>query len=369
MISWIVKRHRYFSLLVLITLSSSLYSKENIIEQYRIFKDVRNSFESAKKYLPKEYTVPVYISGPVAEELLAQIDSLGIEKPGFAEHLGKDKQFTLLLSNKNYSTRTRELLSGILNPIEMIDAIMKSVLKFSEESFLKNLEKETSFKADTLSIDNHKIVRVTLTPNGNKFNYIYKDMGAYMLENWLSELTLDIQPESKLATELSYVKHTRLTGTSSQERKKPKISKHTFKFKYEKVKDIQIPSALRLYINNKPTAALSVNYRELDRFILFDKRKVKYIMPDGNSAELFMEYGEYSFTKPPEQSGHITSNEKYSKNLKKAAERAREASQAIKNGKLTTAANILKTIVDRYPGTPQAVEASRILTGLFGNTE
>ncbi len=350
-------------------LSGSISAKENLMEQYRVFRDVRGSFEKAQKYLPKEYTVPVQISGTIAEEILAQVDTLGIEKPGFIEHLDKDKRFKLLLANENYSSRTRELLSGILNPVEMIEAIMKSVLKFSEESFLKKLEKETTFTKDTVSDEEQKLIRVTLKPSGTRFNYAYKDMGAYMIENWLTELTLKIYPENNLAAELSYTKHSRLTGTSSGERKDPKISRHTFRFKYKKVKDIEIPSALRFYIDGKPTAALSVNYREEDNFILFENRNVKYIMPDGRSSELRMDYGKYIFDKPPEPSGQITSNDKYSKNLKKAADRAREASQAISDGKLSTAANILKTIVDRYPGTPQAVEASRILTGLFGKVE
>lgn len=356
-------------LIILLAISVSSFSKENKLEQYKIFKDVRSSFDAALKYLPKEYTVPVHISGPVAEEILAQIDSLDIDKPGFIEHLDKDRRFRLLLANENYSSRTRELLSGILNPVEMIDAIMKSVLKYSEESFLKKLERETSFSKDTITIENKKFIRVTLKPSGTRFNYAYRDMGAYMIENWLTEMTLDIYPHNNLAAELTYVKHSRLTGTSGENKKETKISKHTFRFRYSKIKDIEVPSSLRLYINDKPTAALSVKYREEDRYILFENRKVKYIISESKPVELIIDYGTYTFDKPPAPSGQITTNSKYSQNLKKAADRAREASQAISEGKLSTAANILKTIVDRYPGTPQAVEASRILTGLFGNTE
>lgn len=363
-------RRTSHSLLFFILLSISLsFAESKVMEQYRIFRDVRNSFESAQKFLPKEYTVPVFISGPVAEEILARVDSLDIEKPGFIEHLDKDRNFKLLLSNKNYSSRTRELLSGILNPVEMIDGIMNSVLKFSEENFLKKLEKETTFSKKEIILSEKNNNQITLKPSGSRFNYLYKDMGAYILENWLTELTLIIDPKTNLATEMSYTKYSRLTGTSSSERKEAKKSIHTFRFRYSKIKEAILPSALRFYINNKPTAALMVEYREMDKFILFEKRTVKYIMPDGSSVDLNMDYGDYTFDKPPAPSGQISSNVKYSKNLKKAAERAREASSALREGKLTNAANILKTIVDRYPGTPQAVEASRILTGLFGNME
>ena len=359
-------RYLIFFIAILFSLTSA---KESLIDQYRILKNLKSSLDVAQKYFPKEYTVPVYIDGEVADQILATVDSLGIEKPHFQEHLDKDKNFRLLLSNKNYTSSTREMLSGILNPIEMMDAVLKSVLRFSDESMLKKLQKKTLLKKENFTEDNQKLIRLTLVPKSSRFSYTYKDMGAYIFENWLTKLTVIIYENSNQIKELQYTRFSRLTDAGATTRVTPKKSEHKYNFKYIKVKGINMPSALRFYVNGKPTVALSVKYREEGAYTLFDSRSVKYILDGGKSVMLNLSYGKYKYEAPQKNSGEITANPKYAKKLRKAAELSKKASLAISEGELTSATHILKNVISRYPGTPQAVEAKNILSGLFGRGE
>jgi hypothetical protein len=77
-------------------------------------------------HFAKRYCVPVTLSGPIADEMGKAITDAGLEQPGYRESFD-GKRFSLFLSNENYPLYTRDLLSGILNPPEMIDMAVSSI--------------------------------------------------------------------------------------------------------------------------------------------------------------------------------------------------------------------------------------------------
>jgi len=125
-----------------------------------------------------------------------------------------------------------------------------------------------------------------------------------------------------------------------------------------------VPVKLDLYIDSFLTLTLSASYRQIDRFILFDKREIAYILKNKTEPNLIIKYQSYLFDIMQKEVETVGSLGKYTAKLKKAAVYARKAVDALNKGDSQTALNLLQTIIENYPGTPQAVEAQKILSGL-----
>jgi hypothetical protein len=178
--------------LLLFPVSSALAAgANNQPDGYALLKGIQSPQELLFPFFPKKYCVPVTLSGKIADEMKSALDSLKLELPRYSERFN-GKAFDLVLSNEGYTANTRELLSGIMNPVELIDIVVSSVVKYREVGKFSEIMRETKVTADTCTYANGPAYRITLAPKGDRFSYSYQDMGAIVHESWLTMLTLTI---------------------------------------------------------------------------------------------------------------------------------------------------------------------------------
>ncbi len=338
-------------------------ASSKLSKHYLPLSRIKSPYTLLSNHLPKQYTVPLTLSGSIAEEIKSVLDTLDIEMVHYSELFDRRKGFQVVITNNAYMTQTRDLLSGILNPVEMTDIILNSILRYQEEETLLQIQNATTIAHSQKTRNGIPLTQYTLTPKGKHFCYQYKDMGAYVHESWLTELHIAIDPKTMLAHELSVIKHTRSISTDQQDRPVPKVSTHSYVFSYTTIENILLPSQLNFYVDSMLVLALSASYSKQEQYILFDKREITYFLPDKSTSHLKIRYNAYQFTISSKTQKTAPSG-KYSKKLKRAAKLSRKAIEALNNGRIQTAMNILQTIIDTCPGTPQAVEAQKLLTGL-----
>jgi hypothetical protein len=240
----------------------------------------------------------------------------------------------------------------------MIDVILRSFLRYHDKESLAALSKETTLKKKTRD----GTLDISLKPRGKRFSYMYEDKGAYIREDWLSAMKLEIDESRMLVRDLTFTKHMRQFTARQQEKPEATVTHHQYVFSYDTVQSVTVPSKLDVYIDSVLTLSISAGYRTEGKYVLFDTRKVTY-HTDGQPSSLVMEYGEYQLNRKLAAAEKPRPG-KQGKKLAKAALLARKASDALREGRLHTAARILGEITREYPGTPQAVEAQKILKGL-----
>jgi hypothetical protein len=335
-------------------------SDEKLPDGYSLIKSIKSPQELLFPFFPKKYCVPVTLSGKIAEEMNGALDSLNLEQPRYNERFN-GKAFDLVLANEGYSSKTRELLSGILNPVELIDIVVSSVVKYREAQKFGELMRETNVLRDTCSYANEPAYKISLSPKGDRFAYSYQDMGAIVHESWLSMLTLTIDAKTRLVYELSTIRHSRTYGTGSK-KPAPDIVNARYLFVYENRDGLQLPHRLSVYFNNTEVLKLQASYRKQDKLFLFDNKEI-CTSTDGKPTCLNVSYGDYRFTVCDTAVAKFNVK-KYSLQIEKAAMLSREATEKLRKGKISDATRILQKIVEQYGDTPQAIEAKRLLSRL-----
>jgi hypothetical protein len=321
---------------------------------------IKTPHDLLSDHLPKRYTASLALSGSIADEIKAILDTLEIDTPHYSEifHIKKGSQ--LIITNNKYTSQNRDLISGILNPIELTGIILNSILQYREVDNLLHMQKET-----TVSVKGDSSLTIfEIKPTGTRFNYKYRDVGSFIYETWLTMLSITLDPSTMLAHELSLSKHSRTFSPDQAKKPAPHKNVYTYTFQYKKVENIHVPTNLDLYVDSLRTLTLSASYRQIDRFILFDKREITYGLKNKKESNLLIEYQKYIFEIMQKEVETVGSLGKYTAKLKKAAVYARKAVDALNKGDTQTALNLLQTIIENYPGTPQAVEAQKLLSGL-----
>ncbi len=347
------------SILSVITFSSA---GNRLSDEYRPLARIQSPVRLLTDYLPRHYTVPLTLSGSIAREIKAVLDTMKISMVQYTEHFNRKKGFQLLITNSDYTTRTRDLLAGILNPVDMTDIVLRTILEYQKKETLIRLQNETVITTSQEK-KSGMLTRYTLVPKGERFCYRYTDRGAFIHESWLTKLQVAIDAHTMLAHELTLRKHTRTFSTYQENKPEPSVSEYVYRFEYTMVNNVPVPSRLTLLIDSVKTLTLAAAYVSHERFILFDQREITYFLPDESPSHLTIRYGAYQFSNAQKVSNPFTSG-KYSKKLKRAAELSRKAIEALDTGRIQKAVNLFQTIVDHYPGTPQAVEAQKLLSGL-----
>lgn len=334
-------------------------------ESYALLARIQPPFDMMRRSLPDRYTVPVTLSGSVAVEIAAVLDSLHIRTPEYIEVLDKSADdFRLIIINKDYTVQSRDLISGILNPVEMIDVILSSFLKYREEKSLHRMSSETGIARELMVVDGAPMYHFTITPAGTRFSYAYDDAGTHVRETWLSSLTVTVDSATMTARELTMTRHARVIGADQQDKPSAAESHHRYVFAYAPVRDVVLPSRLDYYIDTVHTLTLSAEYRVVGRYILFDKRTIRYNLQGEPAPYLHMDYGAYMLNTMPTIPKTAGIGSDYTRRLRKAAVLSRKAVASLNKGRIRAAARVLRAIVEDYPGTPQAVEAGRVLSGL-----
>lgn len=356
---------RYFILLsFLLLVVTTASSKQKLDESYAVITRIKSPTEMIADIFPKRYSVPVTLSGSIADEIVSILDSINIDKPSYSEYYERKNGFVLSITNEQFPSQTREMISGILNPIDMAGAILNSFLKYRETDNLIKIQNETTIDIKNVKYNDRIMKRIEINPKGTRFCYEYKDFGAYLHESWLSKMSIIIDSTTMLARELSLIKHLREHRAGQQERPSPDTIHQRFVFTYSNMKGTTIPSRLDLYIDSLLTLTFSAQYRETEKYILFDRREITYFLIDKSSSDLVLQFQEYELNAEKMSVRKDKSLDKYGKKLKRAADYSRKATEALNNGRIQRAVQLMQIIIESYPHTPQAVEAQKLLSGL-----
>ena len=336
---------------------------------YLILRSVQTPRELVFPHFPAQYTVPIALSGSIADEMAKTLRAAGLETPYYEEALDKSQQFRLVVANKNYSLETRDLLSGVLNPVEMIDIVVSSALKYRQDEQFGAIANETSATMTSRRVQGRTMLTITLVPRGKYFAYAYEDLGAYIRESWMSVATCVMDSASRCVYELSLQKKSRTFA--SDQTQKPPVDSSTLRyaFSYAAIGGALMPTALFLSVNGEPSLALEASYRREGKFLVFDTRKICCMTPKAagrDSSCLLMTYGAYAANRAPQPPKQEAAPQAYAQSMEKAAAISRKALSCIRDGRLDDAVAMLKKVVADFPETPQAVEARKLLTGLPG---
>ncbi len=324
---------------------------------YRTLSMIRSPYDMLARHLPARYTVPVTLSGPIADEITTSLGALKINSPAFEETFDGTGHFRLALKGSNVDSRTREMLSGILNPAEMTEAILGSVLRYREAASLLRMQQETHATMTSRKCGDTVLQTITLKPQGNRFSYTHSDMGSCITESWLTELSVTIDSSRHLVREVALLKTTRIAGDGENG---THSSFQRFIIGYSGTKGSELPARLDLVVNYRPTLTITAQYRPEKSFFVLDKRVMTCILPDGSESHLSTDYGAYRFELALGRNDRPESGA----TLAEAAAYARKAAAAMTKGDIGRAVAIYRTIERSYPGTPQAVEARRLLSGI-----
>jgi hypothetical protein len=308
--------------------------------------------------------VPLTLSGSIADDIRTVLDTMGMSMTQCSETYSKKNGFSLMITNNDYTTQARDLLSGILNPIDMTAMVLSSILAYQDEKSIIALQKETTIQSTPLSVDGKKMIRYTLQPVGDRFRYRFRDAGAYLDESWLTCLTLTVDPNTMLAHDLTVTKHSRIVTAEQHASPPPLSAEYHYVFMYTGPDPHALPARMDLFVNNTLSLSIQAEYLPVDRYYLFATRDIIYYLPDHTTASLHIDYNTYSFsyTSPTPKTGNADGS--YAKKLKRAAEHARKAMAELNTGRIQAARTHLQIIVAQYPGTPQAIEARELLSGL-----
>ncbi len=356
--------------LVALLWSSGQCKKAPLPEAYEMLRNVQSPDQVVFSRMPPQYTVPITLSGDIAEEMEKTLHDINLETPHYEEVLDKSRQFRLLLANRNYSLETRDLLSGVLNPAEMIDIVVSSVLKYRQDDQFRDIVDQTAITRSSGRLGKAAVVRFDLSPKGTYFGYDYEDMGAYIRESWLSSLTCVVDSATRCVYQLVVHKHSR-TFAADQVRKPPVDSSVlSYTFTYGVFDGVTMPSGLFLSVNGTTSLTLEATYRWQDKYMVFDTRKICYVNAKKAGAPtcLMMTYGAYRLAAEPSMPQHALNPSAYGRNLEKAARLSRDALSRLRSGKIDAALQILKRVAADFPETPQAVEARKLLDGLPGGS-
>jgi hypothetical protein len=355
------------ALAVLLLSTSAMGMKASVPEAFRLLRSIKSPDQLLVPLLPSCYSVPITVSGAIAEEMKKSLDTMHLEPPCYEEVLDKKHRFHLYLANQSYPLETRDLLAGVLNPVDMIDAVVSSVLKYKSDDQFLAIVNETEIAVAPSPPGGMPGVRVVLTPRGKYFAYAYEDLGAYVRESWLSRITCLIDTSSHCVRELSLMRHVRMS--MADEVRKPPVDSSllAYGFSYTVREGSLLPAGLSLSVNGTPSLSVSATYRNEGKYVVFDTRKICYVNKaagNGESSCLAMSYGAYRLNTVPLAIKSPVGPADYARHMEKAAKLIRKALDRLRSGTIESSIPLLKKVVSEYPETPQAVEARRLLLGL-----
>jgi hypothetical protein len=336
-------------------------------EGFAMLAKIRSPQDLLLSYFPKQYCATVELSGSVADEMKKAVTEMGLDPPRYFEYFNGSK-FTLSLSNETYPVQTRDLLSGIINPPEMIDCIVASLTRYRTKNQFTALMKETNVSVSTDTLEKKPIVTITLTPKGQRFAYTYLDDGAFVQESWLTLMKVSMDTVSGLVYHIDIKKNSRFFEVSSVDTPQIQSDQYGYRFFYEHSGQRMLPKRLFISINGKKTMDVEAYFSTYGRNkVVFDKKTICLTSDSssapGNETCLCMTYKNYQnsicrFSVDEKKPGF------YGKQLSKAADLSKKAADELRTGNISSSIRILKTLVEKYPGTPQAIEAKRLLSSV-----
>jgi len=311
--------------------------------------------------------VPVELSGPIADEMRRMLDKMDLTPPRFAEIMGRDRDLSLFIANDDYPLETRDLISGILNPTDMIDILLSSLLKYRNAEKFARIKDETTARLLREQGPGGPAFLVALAPRGQRFAYTYEDAGAAVHETWLTELSLLLDSASLRVHRIALRRCARSVTAAQEERPGIDTAAMVYTIDYDSINGAVVPVRLALSVNGSAAVTVDATYRTERGYTVFDRRRIccsRKGTPEPSC--LTMQYGAYTMGYAASASAQRKSQGRgrYAQRLAKAATLSRKAAEDLRKGNISAAVRALRTLIDSYPETPQAIEAEKVLAGL-----
>jgi len=356
---------RFFITLILLIIPFSLSAKkENSFGRHGILMTIRTPQDMIGPKLPDKYRVSVILSGDIASEISQNLTAMKLDAPLFEEIMPVKGRFYLNLANADYALETRELISGILNPVELLDIVVATVVRYRDKQNFPVLVKETSISITPEPNAGSTLVRIELKPWGNRFGYLNEDMGVYVQESWLTRMALVMDTASHLVHQLSQTKISRHYTLDQTSKPVPDTMLSRYTFEYAGVDGLMMPSKLSLAINGREALTVSAGYRREKQYIVFDTRSICYTEQTNPARCLTMNYQAYKFGGILQANKVLAEPTDYTRQLSEAAQLSRKASDELYAGKILSSVRSLQKLIDLYPNTPHAVESKKLLANL-----
>ena len=125
-----------------------------------------------------------------------------------------------------------------------------------------------------------------------------------------------------------------------------------------------MPTTLEVYVDGALGLTVAATYRKRKGYLLFDSRHICYHLPNKPKSCLEINYGTYTLDSPLVLDVGPTEKRVSARKVRQAESLAQKATAALKEGKIESAVRTLRNIAKNYSGTPQAVEAQKLLEGL-----
>jgi hypothetical protein len=347
-----------FSLLLIFAAFGSAFCSSKEISPYEMLRNIKSPQQLLFPHLPDKYCVEVVLGGSIANEMNKTLKSLDLETPVYKESFDGNG-FSLSVANKNYPLQTRDLLSGILNPVEFIDITVGSVLKYKSTEQYREIVNNTRINYSSVNFDGRAALVFRLTPKGDRFAYSYNDNGAFVQESWMSDMRIIKDSALNIVYEIDFTKLSRTFSNDNLNRPGIDTAHISYLFTYYHDNGYCLPSKLSMSLDGSLILEISANYKkQKDKFVFDNKEICSY--KNGTKSCLVVQYGTYELKSC--QFEKQISDKKYSIRLEKASELAKKASDELRKGNITASMRVLEKIVSRYRDTPQAVEADKLLS-------
>lgn len=331
---------------------------------HSLLKSIQTFDDLIYKRFPPGYQVPVTFSGPLADEMTVMLKQMDLKNPKYRETLGKDGICRMSINDAAYPAESRDLVAGILNPVEMINNVLAQLIQYRSKQLFTQLVNETNIECRTTLLDSVAVWNISLTPRGNRFNYLYKDLGVFVQEQWLVRADMVVDTLTRLTRSVTLYKMMRRFSVDQSTGPSIDSIRLTYQFSYVPFQGKPLPSRVDLSRNDTLALTLTALYRPAGAFVVFHERTLCYHR-SGQASCLEMDYGDYTFGPSIAPTPGINSSSSlYAKNLKKAGDLSRKAADALKKGDAIDAVRMLQQLVELYPSTPQGVEAKKLLSAV-----
>lgn len=331
---------------------------------HRLLRKIKSPLELVRDALPTRYRAPVQLSGTVAAQISSALATQKLPAPRYEETMEKPGVFSFELANDDYPLDTREMIAGVLNPAGVIDMIMRSVVRYHDPDTFARISRETVASLAAAPSSGPAAVAITLTPIAGRFGYSFEDAGSSVSESWLASLTVVMDTVDMLVHELVMRRGYREYAMEQTQKPPARESLVRYELGYTTVGGKTLPSDLSLSINDTLALMVTARYRVEQSNVVFDRRTVCNQASSAARECLEMTYGAYQIGASARVRSAPTVAKSTTRDIEKAAQLTREAAEAMRTGSIRAAFRILQRMATDYAGTPQGIEARKLLEGI-----
>ena len=349
-----------------IALLGRVAEAQPVQDPYALLGTIRTPQELVSPHFPPRYRVEVALGGDVAAELHRTLSAMGLSTPRYEEVMTRTGEFRLEFNNDSWSLETKELLSGFLNPVEIMQLAITGLLRYRDDKGFAQLKEETRATVTLEERNGAAQYRIHLSPRGNRFGYEHTDYGTFMQERWLGAMTIEVDTLRRLVTEIEQMRLSRTTTVAQSTPPVTDTALIRYRTTYGDSAAGSLPLQLVTEVNGTRAMTITAAYRTQGDYTVFDHRSICYESRPGRTGCLTMRFGTYTFDARyvTRRSPPATRGAPRSRKLEAAARLSQRASQHLRKGDIAAAARLFDRLAREYPDTPQGVEAQTLIETL-----